>query len=168
MLISRAINIEKVDVNLEKGSQETASTQSACLRASFGVRCYLTMNDSAKEILLRFEKSWTDTERFFDLLLSNGFESLIPLKEFILEQKENGENRHFRIGTSLYRLIYSRSVEHGLRPYQKRITIDTVDNHDYIVTYTDGVTKYLEYRLIDLHDERLTILFKTLKDTLVD
>ena len=37
MLISRALNIENENVNLDKGAQETASTESACLRASLGV-----------------------------------------------------------------------------------------------------------------------------------
>ncbi len=35
--MSRAINIEKVDVNLDKGALEAAQTQSACLRASWTV-----------------------------------------------------------------------------------------------------------------------------------
>lgn len=39
MLISRAFNIENVDVNLKNGAPETDPSQSACLRASFGVRC---------------------------------------------------------------------------------------------------------------------------------
>ena len=38
MLISRDNKIENEDVNLDKDAQGTASTQSACLRASLSVR----------------------------------------------------------------------------------------------------------------------------------
>ncbi|XLS27954.1 hypothetical protein ACJD0Z_12180 [Flavobacteriaceae bacterium M23B6Z8] len=126
------------------------------------------MNNRTIEITSRFEKSWNETEKIFDMLLENGFERLIPVREFITELKEKGENQHFRIGTSLYRLIFSRSVEHGLRDDQKQLIIDTLDKNDYEIIFRDGFKKYREYRISDLNDDRLTKLLVTLKGTLVD
>ncbi|PWH83357.1 hypothetical protein DIS18_02040 [Algibacter marinivivus] len=126
------------------------------------------MNNRTIEITYRFEKSWNDTEKIFDMLLENGFERLIPVREFITELKEKGENQHFRIGTSLYRVIFSRSVEHGLRDDQKQLIIDTLDKNDYEIIFRDGFKKYREYRISDLNDDRLTKLLETLKGTLVD
>jgi hypothetical protein len=126
------------------------------------------MNNRTIEITSRFEKSWNDTEKIFDMLLENGFYRLIPVREFITELKEKGENQHFRIGTSLYRLIFSRSVEHGLRDDQKQLIIDTLDKNDYEIIFRDGFKKYRDYRINDLNDDRLTKLLETLKGTLVD
>ena len=126
------------------------------------------MNNRTIEITSRFEKSWNDTEKIFDMLLENGFERLIPVREFITDLKKKGENQHFRIGTSLYRLIFSRSVEQGLRDDQKQLIIDTLDKNDYEVIFRDGFKKYREYRINDLNDFRLTKLLETLKGTLVD
>ncbi|MCP4054690.1 MAG: hypothetical protein GY739_16890 [Mesoflavibacter sp.] len=126
------------------------------------------MNNRTIEITSRFEKSWNDTEKIFDMLLENGFERLIPVREFITELKKKGENQHFRIGTSLYRLIFSRSVEHGLRDDQKQLIIDTLDKNDYEIIFRDGFNKYREYRISDLNDNRLTKMLETLKGTLID
>jgi len=52
------------------------------------------MNNRTIEITFRFEKSWNDTENIFDTLLKNGFERLIPVREFIEELKEKGENEN--------------------------------------------------------------------------
>lgn len=126
------------------------------------------MNNRTIKITSRFEKSWNDTEKIFDMLLENGFERLIPVREFITELKKKGENQHFRIGTSLYRLIFSRSVEHGLRDDQKQLIIDTLDKNDYEIIFRDGFNKYREYRISDLNDNRLTKMLETLKGTLID
>lgn len=45
MLISKAIHIENENVNLEKGALETATTQSACLRASWVVGSHALKED---------------------------------------------------------------------------------------------------------------------------
>ena len=126
------------------------------------------MNNRTKEITSRFEKSWNETEKIFDMLLENGFERLVPVREFISELKEKGENHNFRIGTSMYRLIFSRSIEHGLREDQKQLTIDTLDKNDYQINLRDGIKKYREYRISDLNDIKLTKLLETLKGTLID
>ncbi|WP_117175776.1 hypothetical protein [Mariniflexile rhizosphaerae] len=126
------------------------------------------MNNRTIEITSRFEKSWSDTEKIFDMLLENGFERLFPVRQFIIELKEKGENQNFRIGTSMYRLIFSRSIEHGLRDDQKQLMIDTLDKNDYQIVLRDGFKKYREYRIIDLNDIKLTKLLETLKGTLVD
>ena len=126
------------------------------------------MNNRTIEIISCFEKSWNETENIFDMLLENGFERLIPVREFISELKEKGENQNFRIGASLYRLIFSRSVEHGLRGDQKKLIIDTLDKNDYEIILRDGFKKYREYRINDLNDIKLTKLLETLKVTLID
>jgi len=126
------------------------------------------MNNRTKEITSRFEKSWNETENIFDMLLENGFERLVPVREFINELKRKGENKNFRVGTSMYRLIFSRSVELGLRDDQKQLMIDTLDKNDYQIIFRDGFKKYREYRINDLNDIKLTKLLENLKGTLVD
>lgn len=116
----------------------------------------------------RFHDSWEETQQIFDLFDKGGFERLKSVKQFIADLKEKGESSHFRIGTSLHRLIFSRSVEHGLREDQKRIIIDTIGLNDYQVTFRDGFNKYREYRISDLSDNRLIQLLETLKGTLAD
>ena len=123
------------------------------------------MNNRSKEITSHFEKSWYETEKIFDMLLENGFERLVPVREFITELKEKDESHNFRIGTSMYRLIFSRSIEHGLREDQKQVTIDTLDKNDYEINLRDGIKKY---RISDLNDIKLTKLLETLKGTLID
>ena len=126
------------------------------------------MDSRTIEITNRFQESWEETQRIFDLFDDGGFKRLKPVKKFIAELKGKGENNHFRIGTSLYRLIFSRSVEHGLREDQKYILIDTIAENDYEVTFKDGFKKYREYRISDLNDVRLAKLLKTLKNTVAD
>ena len=126
------------------------------------------MDNRTIEITKRFQDSWEDTQRIFDLFDSLRFEKLKPVKEFISELKEKGENNHFRIGTSLHRLIFSRSIEHGLRKDQKSITIDTIALNDYEIIFSDGFKNYRDYRISNLNDHRLTKLLETLKETLAD
>ena len=126
------------------------------------------MDKRTKEIRARFEKSWIETEDTFDDLLEYGFERLIPVRDFIKELKSKGENYHYRIGTSLYMLIFSRSVEDGLRDDQKYLIIDTIDKDDYEITLRDRYKKYREYKIDDLNDSKMTDLLQTLKGTLID
>ncbi|WP_406684377.1 hypothetical protein N1F78_01200 [Seonamhaeicola sp. MEBiC1930] len=126
------------------------------------------MDSRTIEITKRFQDSWETTQRIFDLFDNSGFEKLKPVKKFIAELKEKGENNHFRIGTSLYRLIISRSIEHGLRDDQKRIMIDTIALNDYEIIFSDGFKKYRQYRISNLNDNRLTKILETLKETLAD
>ncbi|MDB2384848.1 hypothetical protein N9V96_00050 [Polaribacter sp.] len=100
--------------------------------------------------------------------MENGFERLILVRKFISELKQKGENQNFRIGTSMYRLIFSRSVEHGLRDDQKQLIIDTHDKNDYEIIFKDGFKKYKEYRISELKDTKLTKLLETLKGTVID
>ena len=93
---------------------------------------------------------------------------MISVKEFIAYLKEKGYGHHFQIGTSLYKLIFSRFVERGLRDDRKRIKIDTIALNDYEIIFSDGFNKYREYRIFNLNDERLTKLLETLKGTLDD
>jgi len=127
------------------------------------------MQNRTEVILNQFADSWIEVERFFDDLINNypGFERLKPILQFISSLKRKGENNHFRLGTSVYRLIISRSVGHGLRRDQKYIMIEAYDKK-FEVTLCDGDRTYRQYMLENLSDERLVKLLKTLKDTLVD
>ena len=126
------------------------------------------MDKRTEEITNRFKQSWIATEKFYDELIhKHRTEHLIPLKKFIVELRELGENSNFRIGTSVYFLIISRSVELGLRLDQKRIRIEPAKN-EFFVTLSDGEKIYREYKLNDLNDYRMKNLLKTLKDTLID
>ena len=127
------------------------------------------MQNRTEAILDRFNHSWIETELRFDDLIDNytGFERLKWIRLFIGELKQKGENRYFRIGTSMHSLLISRSVNHGLRSDQKYIVIEAYDKK-FEVTLRDGGKIYRQYMLDDLNDSRLTNLLKTLKDVLVD
>jgi len=126
------------------------------------------MNKAAREIEDRFQKSWEETVNTFKLFENGGFKKYKPMHQFLINLKEQGENSYFRIGTSLYRLFFSRSVERGLRIDQKFIRIDTITESDYEVVFRDGQTTFREYRLSTLNDEKMKNLLKTLKETLID
>ncbi len=128
------------------------------------------MDTRTEEILARFNKSWLETEKFYDNLIDNypGWDRLKPLRNYIAKLKENGGNKYFRLGTSIHLLIISRSVDNRLRDEQKYIRIDTLDFDDYEVTMKDGNKIYREYRITNLEDPRLEKLLKTLKSTLAD
>ena len=129
-----------------------------------------SMDERTSEILTRFKKSWATTKDFYDKLIANypGWNKLIPLRTFIEALEEKGKDNYFRLGTSVDRLIISRSVDHGLRVDQKYILIETISSNDFEVTLRDGEKTYRQYRISDLRDERLNTLLKTLKHTLVD
>ncbi|WP_303316509.1 hypothetical protein Q4Q34_06790 [Flavivirga abyssicola] len=127
------------------------------------------MNSRTEEIISRFEKSWTETFDRFQMLINNGgFDKLIPIRNLISEMRENDEWKHFRIGTSMFTLIFSRSVDFGLRTDQKHIKIETINFNEYEVTFRDADKLYREYIISDLKDVRLHKLLNTLKGTLVD
>ena len=127
------------------------------------------MQNRTEEILNRFSDSWVETERFFENLVNNypGFERLKPIQRFILELKQRGENKFFRLGHSIHRLLISRSVNHGLRPDQKYIMVEAREDK-FEISLRDREKTYRQYVLDDLSDDRLTNLLKTLKETLVD
>jgi len=127
------------------------------------------MDERTKEILKRFSDSWTETEKFYDDLIANypGFERLKPISQFIATLKQNGEDKLFRLGTSVHILLISRSVNHGLRLDQKHIKIDAFDNK-FEVTLRDGVKVYRQYMVDSLDDISVTKLLRTLKDILID
>lgn len=127
------------------------------------------MDERTTEILKRFSKSWTETENFYDNLIDNysGFERLKLVRQFINNLKQNGDDRFFRLGTSVHVLIISRSVDHGLRKDQKHIKIDTFDNK-FKLTLRNGNKIYRQYMIDNLGDVKVTRLLATLKDTLVD
>lgn len=128
------------------------------------------MDERTIEILKRFENSWIETKLKYDSLIIDitGFDHLIPLRQFILQLWQLGEEKYFRLGTSMHSLIFSRSVNFGLRIDQKFIKIEVLGMNDYEVVLRDGERTYREYRINDLNDPRLTKLLRTLKNTLVD
>ena len=127
------------------------------------------MDERTAEILKRFSESWKETEKFYGHLIDDitGWDKLIPLYIFIQKLRKAGEDKSFRLGTAIQHLIISRSVENGLRPDQKFIKIQALDN-SFIVSLRDGKKLYREYTIKDLDDERLTGLLQTLKTTLID
>ena len=128
------------------------------------------MQSRTEAILGQFADSWVETERFFDNLINNyNFERLKPVRLFINELKQKEGDRFFRLGTSVHRLLISRSVNHGLRMDQKYIMIETYDEK-FEITLRDGKCTYRQYMIenLDLNDQRLTNLLRTLKEALVD
>jgi hypothetical protein len=128
------------------------------------------MDVRTAEILHRFKSSWTETKDFYDKLITNypGWDKLNPVRAFIDTLEEKGEDNYFRLGTSVDRLLISRSVDHGLRVDQKYIKIEAIAVNDFEVTLRNGDKIYRQYRISDLNDERLGKLLQTLKHTLVD
>ncbi len=124
---------------------------------------------ATEEILIRFEKSWEETENFYSELIcqNDGWGKVIPILELIQSLKSRGENKFFRIGTSIHHLIISRSVEPYLRDDQKFIRI-IAENDKFIVAFSEDAKMYREYTLSSLKDRCIVNLLKTLKDTLVD
>lgn len=128
------------------------------------------MNERNIEIINRFANSWIETENRYKELIDEfeGFEKLIPLRNFIQRLKENGEDKNFRLGTSMHILLISRSVNHGLRDDQKYIKIYVIDFNDFEIVFRDGNKLYREYRIKSLDDIKLINLLKILKHTLID
>lgn len=127
------------------------------------------MENRTKEILLRFNEFWSETEQFFDVLLNNysGFDRLKPLRQFISALRQKGYDKFFRLGTSMHVLVISRSVNFGLRLDQKHITIEAFDDK-FEVILRDGEKVYREYTVDNLNHDRVTKLLQILKNTLVD
>ena len=128
------------------------------------------MDDRTREILNRFNTSWTQTKARFNELISNheGFERLISIREFITHLEQAGGKELYRLGTSIYMLNISRSVDHGLRTDQKFIRIEAIGANDFEVTMRDGEKIYRQYRVNDLKDSRVNKLLQTLKHVLID
>ncbi len=49
------------------------------------------MDNRTEEVITRFQDSWKETQRTFELFETNGFEKLKPVEKFISELKENGK-----------------------------------------------------------------------------
>lgn len=98
------------------------------------------MDERTTKILKRFKNSWTDTKDFYDELIANysGWDKLRPLLSFIETLEDKGEDNYFRLGTSVDRLLISRSIDHGLRIDQKFIKIEAINENDFEVTLRDG------------------------------
>ncbi len=128
------------------------------------------MDDRTKEILNRFNASWDETEEVYKDLINNheGFEKLKPILNFIKKLRSKGENSHFRIGTSVHILVFSRSVNFGLRDDQKSLAIDAIYVGEYQVTFKEGSKIYRQYSMNTFDEETIMKLLATLKGTLID
>jgi hypothetical protein len=128
------------------------------------------MDQRTTEILQQFDASWRQTRAIFEELITSydGFERLIPVREFIDEMEQAGGKELYRLGTSIHMLIISRSVNHGLRADQKFIRIEAFATNSFEVLLGDGDRIYRTYRVKDLRDARIAKLLQTLKETLVD
>ncbi|MBJ7429284.1 MAG: hypothetical protein JHD28_10075 [Bacteroidia bacterium] len=127
------------------------------------------IDDRTKEITKRFADSWIETELFYNDLITNHkeFERLKPIIQFIEFLKQNGEDKFFRLGTSIHILVISRSVNYGLRKDQKYIKIEAFDNK-FEIKLGVGNKTYRQYLVASLHDTSVTKLLETLKETLID
>jgi len=128
------------------------------------------MKNRTEEIINHFKKSWTETEDFIDMLIETGdFEKLIPVRNFIEELKNKGKWKYFRLGTSMHSVMFSRSIDFGLRDDQKYIKIEVINNgNDYEVVFRNAKKTYREYKLKSLSDIKLEKLLLTLERTLID
>lgn len=96
------------------------------------------MDTRTKKIQEIFENSWSETIKFYDDLLTHEqWNFLTELRTFITELKNSGFDKKFRIGTSVHRLIFSRSVDRRLRTDQKQILIEPYENGKYDIKFCD-------------------------------
>lgn len=123
-----------------------------------------------------FENSWSETVEFYDDLLTNRqWYFLIELRTFLSELQYLGYDRKFRIGTSIHRLIFSRSIDHGLRVDQKQILIEPYPNGKYDIRFYDFTSPGDKIRTYDdfitdklTGNKRLLNNLNKLSHTLVD
>lgn len=127
------------------------------------------MDEQQEQIRKAFEASWDKTLGFYESLMRSypNFGFLKPVTAFITDLKSRGENSHFRLGTSVYSLIISRSAGHGLREGQKYIRIIAKEN-SFDITLYNGSESPEAYTLPSLTRERVGTLLETLKHTPVD
>jgi hypothetical protein len=127
------------------------------------------MDVTPEQIIESFKQSWTETGQFYSDLVDSdpAFERLIPLFLFIQKLKKTGADKYFRLGTSMQDLIFSRSAEFGLRPDQKFIAVQAVNN-SFVISLREGSKLNKEYRIKDLDDELLKGLLQTLKTVMID
>jgi len=127
------------------------------------------MDARSEKIIDIFKVSWEETVKHYDNLLNfPGWDRYIPVRQFVEDMIETGEDRFFHAGTSMATLMISRSVNHGLRKDQKFVSIEAIGDNDYEIKLREYLKTYREYRITNLDDPRLNQLLKTLKDTLVD
>jgi hypothetical protein len=128
------------------------------------------MDPRTEKIITTFQDSWKEIEKEYDDLINNyeGWERYVPVKSFILDFIQKGEDKCFRAGRSLSTLTISRSVDGGLREDQKFVSIEALHHNDYEIKLREPLKTYREYRITSLDDPKLHKLPKTLKETLVD
>ena len=125
------------------------------------------MDSRTDDIISRFRASWEQTENWFVRFAAQQ-EALNPLLDLIRQLKSKGMNEYFRIGSSMYTLLISRSMEYGLRPDQKAVWVRLSEEGGFEVTLKDQFKKYGTYRVRDLNDPEVIGLLRTLQDTQVD
>lgn len=126
------------------------------------------MDESMQEISDRFIKSWSATQDYYEELINQpGFNHLIPLYLFIQKLSKAGENKNFRLGTSMQNIIFSRSIEADPELNKKYLKIKALDS-SFVITLKEGKKMLREYIIKDLDDERLRDLLQQLKDISID
>jgi hypothetical protein len=128
------------------------------------------MDARTAAIIDQFEISWKVTLADYNQLIEKytGFDHLVPLRDFIVKLKSEGADRHFRLGTSMTDLMFSRSVDYGLREDQKCVRLAFLGPNLYYLQLRDGNQEYRAYKIESLEDERVGKLLETLRETLVD
>lgn len=134
------------------------------------------MNERTAEILRRFEHSWDQVEaRYSGLLGKEGWDFLPELVAFIALLRAQGFDKKFRLGTSMHRLVFSRSVNHGLRQDQKQVMIEPYKNGSYDISFFDFsapgglIRRYSEFSSDTLTgNKRVMGCLNKLDSTLID
>jgi len=71
-----------------------------------------------------FRDSWEGAEAFFPTMASrSGYDWLFPMGALVEELRHRGFDRMFRFGHSLWFMVLSRSLKHGLRSGQPYVEI---------------------------------------------
>jgi hypothetical protein len=95
-----------------------------------------------------FFLSWDRVERFYRMpALPPGVEAV---REMIAAMRRAGYDRTLRAGTSLWRLILSRSRRHGLHPDQPRLLFQFDDGGMEILDNLDGQDRATSFPTVRL------------------
>lgn len=101
----------------------------------------------------KFIKSWDEAERFYAGIQIVRKEEILGLIRLL---RSKGFDKSLRAGTSLFSLVLSRSIQHGLRPEQRHLAISFVFIKSVMEVRTWHETKnFDEIAYYDYIDARL-------------
>jgi hypothetical protein len=100
----------------------------------------MVSNEEQHEIEAEFIASWDGIELFYNPdAFVNRWTWMRNIHPLIKSFRARGYDRHLRAGTSLFRMMLSRSREYGLRRSQPFLAFDMLEGDGMIVTFvTEG------------------------------